>query len=244
MASFSTQYSSVDSAEPLVPALPLGVPEGVFAFFYQNATIGINRSPGGAPFTDIGSGPTYVSDGATFIPYTNALKTGIACVHTGMTLMAVWRRRVAGGSTGAYHRIWAANPTPFATPFFGFNPTTVKLEAFGTTVAGPATLSIAGSLDSYRFVVAAMGDNLATTIYNVTDNTESTDGNPNGILFTTMSTSFMELGSGLTGGPTRQNDFVWGGLVTTRMTKPQILAYHATIKASMALMPAIKHHVV
>lgn len=236
MPGFAVTLADVNTTAPIIPPLPAGVPEPVFSFFFGSPSVGINRAINAAPFVNIGTGPVYSADQATFTPYTAALKTPVECIHTGMTFLAVWKR-VTGG-TGAYHRIFSGNPQSLPVPSFAQLAANGQLELSGTNPAGTATLAISGSLDSYRFIAGALGDNLPTTIYNMTDGTESTNGPASTVLYS-IPGSFIELCSGTAAGPTKPSGLVWSGIVTQRLSQPQILAYHQAIRAMAELTPAI-----
>lgn len=221
-----TQYAGITAttATKLCGPLPNVSGEVFNAFFGVDAGTSINRAPAGAAWSAIGSGPTYSAGYARMEPDTNAIRTAVLNTTTAYTIMGVFRR-VTGGS-GAAARVIATDPT--SVILWSLNPTTGAMTLTGSPVTGAATLTIAGDLDEFRFCVATIGGNTASALYNLTDDTASSDGS-----------SGLVSGSGantidLTGGAATTNtlnvDWAWCGIFEGIVNEAGRDAYYDWVK--------------
>lgn len=219
-------FPSVTAAASIVNALP-DVDEALSIYFRTNSGVSINRTPGGAAVANVGTGPTYSTNHASFVPFTAATDSAVEYAFPAMTFLTVWRRVVAG--TGVYYRIFNPDTTPDAFPYavLQFEHGVSELVLSGTypdTTA--ATLELTGDLSTFRFIAGTIGGGETTKIYNLTDGTASADGGTGEDLYVHSNGEVVSLCSGESGGPTRESDMVYAGIVTEYMTEEQITAYY------------------
>lgn len=204
-----TQYAGITAttATKLGGPLPDVSGEVYNAFFGVDAGTSINRSPGGSAHSNIGSGPSYQSTYARMTPDTAGIRTALTNTENAYTIMGVFRR-VTGGS-GAAARVIACDPT--SVILWSFNPTTGAMSLTGAQSATAATLTVSGDLDAFRFFVATTGGDVPQVIYNLTDDTSSSDGGSG--LVSGSGTNTIDLTGGASGsGNTRSIDWAWCGI--------------------------------
>lgn len=221
-----TTYADVTAtdATKLGGPLPDANGELFHAFFGVDAATSANLAAAGSAWSAIGSGPTYTSTYARMEPDTNAIRTAVLNTATSYTIMGVFRRVTGGVGTAA--RIIATDPT--SVILWSINPTTGAMSLIGSPVTGAATLTVAGDLDAFRFFVATIGGNVASAIYNVTDDTASSDGSSG--LVSSSGTNTIDLTGGAATTNTLNVDWAWCRIRAGIADEAEWLAYYAWVQ--------------
>jgi hypothetical protein len=221
-----SQYADITAttANRLSGPLPAADGELFNAFFGVDAATSANLASAGSAWSAIGTGPVYTASYASMVPDTQAVRTAITNTATGYTAMGVFRY-VTGVGLGSAARIIVTS----ASSAFAWTITDDGLMSMGgASGSTAATLSIAGDLSQFRFIVANSGGGVDNMIYNLTDDTVSSDGT-DGITPTNGLSNF-DLTGGAPVSNTRQVDWAWCRIRPGIADETERDAYYAWVK--------------
>lgn len=226
------KLAGVTFAAPLIPAPPVIASELMWTFFGRSSGASGNRTVGGGALTNIGTGPVIQPTYGQFTPADAAIRTPVAGIYAGVTMMMAVRFR-AGGTTGAATRLM--------TPSVGGNPTWMITTSTNTvTLVGTTTNNTQANLvinkTNWNFLVARIGGGGTIKINNLTAGTSSSDGGTGGSLNTGVPASFIDINSGSSAVNTFDRiDAAFAGIWGAYLNDTDMGNVYASVKASLAL---------
>lgn len=226
MPTLETTHTDVVADEFLIDVDPTVASENYFAILGVDSTTSANLTTGGSAASNVGTGPVYNADHIIVTP-TNALRLPVALTAAGYTIMLAFKL-ISGGSGSAARIFWASSNSLLT---LSLTPAgLLTFNAAGVTDGTDATLQIVGSIDRWIFLACIAGDDGDTKIYNLTDETESSDGGGGGSV-TANGGIFLELAGGASpGSNTWQVGVAAAVKCHAALTKEGIDAYYTFIQ--------------